>query len=354
MNTIWIIPLEPIDQRYTKQWYHHIPLYLAEKIQNFSITQIEVEGIPETRTPGAFLDFAYTNVYKAKQLAAVAGLFSDNKIKNGDKFLVTDAWNPSILSIKYMAELLNINVEIHAIWHAGSYDPTDILGLKMNKSWSYPTEVAIYNACDYNYFATEFHRDMFIKNLSITNDSKAFISGQPYNYLITDLLSTPTNKSDIVVFTHRLNTDKQPDIFRHIASILEDEYNIHSVITQELNLTKEDYYATLRESKVSFSCSLHENLGIGMLESLYCGAIPIVPNRASYSEIYKDFTYNSKWTEDEESFMMYYVEAIVELIVHFVRNYDEISKEVLPQLVQQSLKFMSPDVMVEKLDILGK
>jgi hypothetical protein len=25
MNTIYIVPIEPIDQRYTKQWYENIP-----------------------------------------------------------------------------------------------------------------------------------------------------------------------------------------------------------------------------------------------------------------------------------------------------------------------------------------
>ena len=25
MKTVWIVPIEPIDQRYTKQWYDNIP-----------------------------------------------------------------------------------------------------------------------------------------------------------------------------------------------------------------------------------------------------------------------------------------------------------------------------------------
>ena len=37
MNTIYIIPIEPIDQRYTKQWYDNIPTLINEKIQEYSI-----------------------------------------------------------------------------------------------------------------------------------------------------------------------------------------------------------------------------------------------------------------------------------------------------------------------------
>ena len=29
-NTIWIIPIEPIDQRYTAQWYENIPKLLTK------------------------------------------------------------------------------------------------------------------------------------------------------------------------------------------------------------------------------------------------------------------------------------------------------------------------------------
>ena len=37
MNTIYIIPIEPIDQRYTKQWYDNIPTLINEKIQEYNL-----------------------------------------------------------------------------------------------------------------------------------------------------------------------------------------------------------------------------------------------------------------------------------------------------------------------------
>ena len=37
MNTIYIIPIEPIDQRYTKQWYDNIPSLLEKKIAEHSL-----------------------------------------------------------------------------------------------------------------------------------------------------------------------------------------------------------------------------------------------------------------------------------------------------------------------------
>jgi hypothetical protein len=32
MNTIYIVPIEPIDARYTRQWYDNIPKILEKRI----------------------------------------------------------------------------------------------------------------------------------------------------------------------------------------------------------------------------------------------------------------------------------------------------------------------------------
>ena len=137
MKTIYIIPIEPIDARYTKQWYDNIPKLIADMAQanNIDVNIVTVDGtaIPEGTTQGAFLDFAATNVYKASQTVAVSELFMSGRVNPGDKFLVTDAWNFIITPIKYMSDLLGIPVEIHSCWHAGAYDPSDILGMKMSK-----------------------------------------------------------------------------------------------------------------------------------------------------------------------------------------------------------------------------
>ena len=155
MNTIWIIPIEPIDQRYTKQWYDNIPLILQKEIAErnlfYKVVTIDGEDFkPDVRTEGAFLDFGATNVYKATQAAEVSKLFSNGKVKAGDKFLITDAWNFIITPIKYMSDLLDIPVEVHSIWHAGAYDPSDILGYKMSKPWPSHVEKSWYYSSDYN------------------------------------------------------------------------------------------------------------------------------------------------------------------------------------------------------------
>ena len=159
--TIYIVDLEAVDTRFTKEWKEYLPWQL-KKHTNREVVNISGGDTPQTTTPGAFLNFGGTNVYKSNQLAKIGQMFCENKIKDGDYFLYTDAWNPTVLQLKYMAELLNVKIKIGGMWHAGSYDPADFLGRIIgDKPWVRKTEESMYESFDHNFFATDFHFKMF-------------------------------------------------------------------------------------------------------------------------------------------------------------------------------------------------
>lgn len=354
MNTIYIVPIEPIDARYTKQWYDNIPGILADAISvrgtNYSVKTIDGVAIPAGTTTGAFLDFGATNVYKASQTEAISRLFSSGEITAGDKFLVTDAWNFAVTAIRYMSDLLDIPVEIHGIWHAGAYDPTDILGYKMRKPWPHHQERAWFHACDYNYYATNFHKDMFLRNLAIEPEfhHKAVRSGQPHTPIIDQCCQYWNNtliKSDTMIWPHRYNADKQPEIVEDLQNHIYGK----TLITQKLKLNKSEYYETMGRCKVLFSCSLHENLGISVMEGVLAGVIPVLPDRCSYSEMYlPEFKYPSIWTESVES---YYVHR--DLLSEFINDRIVNYYKYMPALVEQKTilikDYLQPTVMVDRL-----
>lgn len=352
MNTIYIVPIEPIDARYTKQWYDNIPVILKSAIaeQNLDLEVITVDGTPvaEGTTSGAFLDFAATNVYKSSQTEQISAWFSQGKIRAGDKFLVTDAWNFAITAIKYMSDLLNIPVEIHGIWHAGAYDPTDILGFKMQKPWPWHQETAWFHCCDYNYYATDFHKRMFLENLSIPAEfhHKAVRSGQPHTPIIEQCgtgWSVP--KQEIMIWPHRYNSDKQPDIVEDLRHYVSAD----TMITQKMNLDKSQYYDLLSKCSVIFSCSLHENLGISIMEAVLSGVIPVLPNRCSYSEMYlPEFLYPAEWTENQTSYRKNR-DALVEFVNDRIQNRDKYLTALEHQRQILIEDYLQPTIMVQKL-----
>jgi hypothetical protein len=317
-KVVWVVPIEPIDQRYTKQWFEEIPLLLRER-GSYQVEQIEGQPLASKTTKGAFLDFAMTNIYKSSQLIKIAELFNEGIIKENDRFLFTDAWNPVILQVRYMSDLLDIPVEIHGIWHAGHYDSTDILGIKMIGDWPYYLEKSLYKAIDFSYFATEFHRSMFMNSFDISStiysSRKLKLSGQPHNQIVRHIESIPSlEKKNEVVWPHRYNSDKNPQIIEELIPILESK-GISVVITQKQNLSKDEYYRVLKEAKMVFSCASHENLGISIMEGVLADCIPLVPNSSSYQEMYYDiFKYQSIHQN---------LDKTANMIIDMVYNYDK-------------------------------
>ena len=332
--TIYIVDIEAVDTRYTKQWKEHVP-NLLRKSTNKEVKVISGGETPQATTPGAFLNFGGTNVYKSKQLETIGEMFCKGQIKDGDYFLYTDAWNPTVIQLRYMAELLGISIRVGGLWHAGSYDPHDFLGrLIGDQPWVRHAEMSMFQCYDDNFFATQFHIDLF-KDTFVPDYSEVYAddsitrTGWPMEYLPDTLGQYKgMEKRNLILFPHRIAPEKQVDIFRDLKEQL-PEYEF--VVCQERNLTKNEYHNLLGEAKLVFSANLQETLGISWYEGALVDAIPMVPNRLSYMEMgLPEFLYPSEWTEDFQAY-----KANRAQVVEKVRDYMENYKTYLPSLNRQ-------------------
>jgi hypothetical protein len=339
MSRIFLVDLEAVETRYTGQWKTHVPALLKKAGHHVQIISGPTD-IPNATTPGAFLNFGGTNIYKASQVEQMGRLFCSGAVHPGDHFIFTDAWHPGIINLKYMSELLQIPVKIHALWHAGSYDPQDFLGRLIGDApWVRHAEKSFFAAIDHNYFATEFHIDMFCRNLldetledtvqEFINEGKIVRSGWPMEYM-TDTLLMYKNmpKRDLILFPHRIAPEKQVEIFRDLKHHL-PQYEF--VVCQDQYLTKNEYHNLLGEAKLVFSANLQETLGISWYEGALVDAIPMVPDRLSYSEMAVDtFKYPSEWTENYASY-----EANRPELCHRIIENMEFYRTRLPSLNKQ-------------------
>ena len=328
MAKIYIVDIEAVETRYTAQWQTHVPKLLKEAGHNVQVIA-GPEDIPSATTPGAFLNFGGTNIYKSSQVEQIGRLFCAGSIHSGDHFIFTDAWHPGIINLKYMSELLNVPVKIHALWHAGSYDPQDFLGRLIGDApWVRHAEKSFFHAIDHNYFATDFHIKLFDHNLLNHvvdyNDKKVIRTGWPMEYMQDVLLPFKgMKKRDLILFPHRIAPEKQVDIFRDLAKQL-PEYEF--VVCQDQQLTKAEYHTLLGESKIVFSANLQETLGISCYEGAIVDAIPMVPNRLSYTEMYSDhFKYPSEWTINWQQYLLNR-----EALVNYIRKTMESYEATLP------------------------
>lgn len=254
-----------------------------------------------------------------------------------------------------MSELLQIPVTIHALWHAGSYDPQDFLGrLIGDASWVRHAEKSFFAAIDHNYFATDFHIELFVRTLfglenpwiedDVTEalkgkNPKIIRTGWPMEYMETIL--TPYQgmaKRDLIVFPHRIAPEKQVEIFRDLKEQL-PQYEF--VVCQEQQLTKNEYHNLLGEAKIVFSANLQETLGISCYEGVVVDAIPMVPDRLSYKEMYYDtFKYPSEWTENYDRYQENRQQLCYK-IIQYMDNYERFIPSIRKQLSDLRANFFT-------------
>ena len=348
--TIFIVDIEAVDTRYTKQWKEYLPNQL-QHATNEEVEVISGGETPQATTPGAFLNFGGTNVYKSKQLETIGEMFCKGEIQDEDYFLYTDAWNPTVIQLKYMAELLGIDIRIGGLWHAGSYDPHDFLGrLIGDKPWVRHAEMSMYECYDDNFYATDFHIDLFTDTMMDDYDvdmDKAIKVGWPMEYLKDSLVQYKgMEKRGLILFPHRVAPEKQVEIFRDLAERL-PQYEF--VVCQDYQLTKNEYHNLLGEAKMVFSANLQETLGISWYEGALVDAIPMVPDRLSYSEMGLDiFKYPSEWTENYDAYL-HHKDKIVAQIVNYMENYDDLLPNINKQVTKLNKEFFSGSALYEAI-----
>ena len=357
MSKIFLVDLEAVETRYTGQWKTHLPALLRKRGHDVQIIS-GPEDIPTATTPGAFLNFGGTNIYKSAQVEQMGRLFCDGAVHPGDHFIFTDAWHPGIINLKYMSELLGIPVVTHGLWHAGSYDPQDFLGrLVGDKPWVRHAEKSFFAAFDHNYFATKFHIDMFCDELlwetledtirDFKDEGKIVKSGWPMEYMPNTLMMYKNMpKRDLILFPHRIAPEKQLPIFEDLKKHL-PQYEFK--VCQEYPLTKNEYHNMLGEAKLVFSANLQETLGISWYEGALVDAIPMVPDRLSYSEMAIDaFKYPSEWTESFESYEVHRKE-VCHKIIQYMENYEKFLPSLNKQVELLTENFFSCDQLLKML-----
>lgn len=330
---LFIVPIEPIETRYTKHWYKFFPDIFSEKIK-CDVVQIEIPYEMVKNDDGGFFNFAKTCVYKSQQAAHIAEMFSKGQIKDNDIFLVTDYWNPQVVStIRYCSATLGIKVRLAGICHAGYWDNHDILRKSFDKmglrDYAKMEERTLDLSYDVLFFATEFSKNLYERSIvEEKNCAKRVVTGFPMSYYdrVESVESVEKREKErLVVFPHRIAEEKHPELFDELAIRMPDYQFVKTILVSE---TKEQYHELLTRAKYSVSFADQETLGISMsIESLNYGVFPVVPNKLSYREMFSDlFKY------DENS-----VDYVSE-VENIIRQRDKLSENQIGLLIENEFE----------------
>jgi hypothetical protein len=244
------------------------------------------------------------------------------------------------------------------LWHAGSYDPQDFLGrLIGDADWVRHAEKSFFHAIDHNYFATDFHIDLFADSFSETIDDewkmtmieqgKIVRTGWPMEYLKDSLAPFKhLPKRDLILFPHRIAPEKQVEIFRDLAASM-PEYEW--IVCQDQQLNKLQYHALLGSAKIVWSANLQETLGISCYEGALVNAIPLVPDRLSYSEMYTGvLKYPSEYTESWDSYQTHKSE-VMDMVIYHIDNYEKTLSLIQANADSLTENFFSATKLLENI-----
>lgn len=343
MKQLIIMSLEPLENRYTKCWFTHLPKVFQEKLgEEFEVIQLDGETKSGKVTEGAFLDFEATNIWKAEQTIKFFQMMKLGRISDDAIILFTDAWNPCVNQIKYTKELCKKNWKLIGMWHAGAYDRWDFLGRIENIVWAWDSECSFYQAYDVNWFATEFHRNLFHSTLGYNASNKSYVAGFPMEY-IQDIEFPNVPKEDLIVFPARMAPEKQPEIVKELEKRMPE---FKFIFCCEENMSKKQYYETLAKAKLMISVSLQETYGICPLESLAMKTIPICPDRLSYSEMYKDIPNILYPSELSKDYVSCDFKELMFLIDKTIKDYKKIiTDDFMINVNKMFNKFIKCDTM---------
>ncbi len=302
----YYIPIEPLEERYTEQWYRWFPDALQKRKVDFKV--IDGETLTNKIVSGTFLDINSTLHYKAEQLKVIARLFFLNKIKDGDVFFVADLEFWGIESIRYLADLNNISVRIYGFLHAASYTKEDFMA-KCEK-YGRTFEEGWMKICDKVFVGSEYHKNQ-VDNARSSEYDKVVVTGNPYN--IDEIVNKigRVKKKNKIILTNRPDYEKRPNLSLDVLRILKHRHPDWEImvttsrekwgkgwireklildlergwLTLREGISKEEYLKELAESKVMISNTIEENFGYCILEACIFNTIPIIENAYSHPEL---------------------------------------------------------------------
>ena len=290
------MPLEPLEERYTAQMYK----WVIDGFQRCDVPYTVVAGEPLTKgiTHGEVLDAVGTNYYKAIQLQKLCQLFHDDKVSDGDIFFIADLWFPGIEMLRYMESQLGLSIVIAGVHYAGVFDPNDFTH-KM-RQWARHNEMGWLTLADYVFVGSRYHKELL---QGWTGLSHIYDTGLVWDH--KSIQSNVTKKEQVIIFPHRIDKEKNPQIFFDLVEEVQKRRAVEGIVTTsrqrlasnipgftfpahivaKTGLTKQEYYDELARAKVLFSSADQETFGYALNEGLALGCIPICPAKLSYVDV---------------------------------------------------------------------
>lgn len=320
---LYYLPLESYASRYTMQWANPTTGWLE---RNWRAIGLEYKRVDPARTEspgviksGCVLDAPRRCLHAMSQTAQIITDMNLDCIGKGDVLYFDDFWHPGIESIAYVGHIQKNKPKMYAFLHAQSVDDFDFTNSMIE--WMRPFEKGIARILDGIFVCCPSLAVLVRREIG---GCPVHVTGHPFSSEeVMERMPKDTNWQSIhgnerrktqVVFSSRWDTEKNPGFFLRVAEetikilphakfivctsapklrsnnpillrMLDAARVAHpdNIILKE-NLSKEEYYRILTESKVQMNTADQDWVAITLLESAVAGCYPVYPWFRSFPE----------------------------------------------------------------------
>jgi len=318
--TLYYLPLEPLENRYTKDWFWQFDVVFRK--HNIDFVKLAPD-IPNAKTDGKnFLDWNRTFQYKFEQMK----MLFQYDLKDGDIIFVADGEFPGLESLEYYRKMSGKKFRIYSIWHAGTYDQWDLTYTRNLTRIGAQLEPVLFDICDKVFVATTFHKDLIISKRMV-NPGKVYVTGLPVDLdNLKELRGT--KKDNDIVFGGRLSYEKGLDIVKELK---ERNPSTSVVIAQDNPRTREEWLNLLSRSQILISPSRQETFGYCTMEAIGVGTLPVTSKGLAFSDYIPNVLQYK--LEDFIAGVMYHLETDTQIPIDIERyHYREVITKMLEEM----------------------
>lgn len=322
----------PIENYWRECWYD-------KDFVEYDINIIDGASIPHE-------SMLFTDTwYKSIQLKSMLSLFEQNKVRNGDVFIFTNAWNYVAVPLSYFKDEYKLDITLIGVWGDSLYNQFSPMWQRFKnakKTFGRQFEKALFDVYDRNCFLSANELDLFAKKYGNIEDRKSvYITGYPFEY-ISRAKPAETKRDDLIIFPYNVSNDMHVNVFKGLDSEMP---NLGFIYAHKSHGSRTAYRNLLLQGKLMFCSQTAETNPVLLWEGMCSGVVPIVPARLMYYHVFpKYYQYPSLLSKAKNNKYLYLMRQrgqLRDLFNDRLQNYEEMQETLATDASEMTQKYYS-------------
>lgn len=325
MRKLFYCGLEPYNARYTLQLTDWNTRVFERRNIDYEIVHGETLDTEQEIVTGQVLDAHGRSYYALSQMMNLVKLLREGKITGEDVIFFEDMFHPGIESLPYIFDQIDCSMRPRVFVRclAQTIDPDDFVHVWGMKQWMMKYEQMVDNFV-YGILASSEEMVAHIKiagwdSLVYNISGLAFSKDEVHQRLLNtgERIKTFDERKMRVAFSSRWDQEKQPEFYMDLIEAWHERYpdsgiefavfsgaklksNDDSYMSRTRalhkegkmniyeNLSKEEYYRLLNDTRVAFNCALQDWVSNTVSEADALGCNVLFPAYRSFPETFSN------------------------------------------------------------------